>query len=103
MQKLSTRSTVYVLIKNAFDPREYPLHTTLTSSETDPDWDKEIEQDVREECMKFGQVLHIHLDRDSKGYIYLKFDTVEASNKCTSVLNGRYFSGRQVYLLLFML
>lgn len=34
--------------------------------ETEPDWDKEIGDDVKEECSKYGSVLHSHVDRNSK-------------------------------------
>ena len=35
--------------------------------ETEPDWDKEISDDVKEECSKFGgAVLHIYVDRNSR-------------------------------------
>ena len=34
--------------------------------ETEPDWDLEIAADTKEECAKFGQVAHLHVDRNSK-------------------------------------
>ena len=34
--------------------------------ETVPDWDKEIAEDVKGECGKFGAVSHIYVDRNSK-------------------------------------
>lgn len=34
--------------------------------ETEPDWEMEIAGDTKEECAKFGSVLHLHVDRDSK-------------------------------------
>ena len=34
--------------------------------ETTEDWDKEIGEDVKEECSKFGAVNHIYVDRNSK-------------------------------------
>lgn len=44
-----------VLLKNLFDP----------STESSPDFDKEIEEDVRGEAEKFGPVLHIFVDKNS--------------------------------------
>ena len=38
----------------------------LTTRETEPDWDKEIADDVKEECSKFGAVNHVYVDRNSK-------------------------------------
>lgn len=48
--------TQCLLLKNMFDPAE----------ETQPGWDEEIAQDVREECGKFGQVDFVHVDAASK-------------------------------------
>lgn len=36
------------------------------SRETLPDWDKDIGEDVKGECSKFGAVNHIYVDRNSK-------------------------------------
>ena len=33
--------------------------------EKDPDWDADIRDDVLEECTKYGQVYHIHVDKSS--------------------------------------
>jgi RNA-binding protein 39 len=45
-----------ILLKNMFDP----------ATETDPNFDQEIKDDVEEECSKFGPVLHIYVDKTSK-------------------------------------
>ena len=34
--------------------------------EQEPDWDREIREDVRDECSKYGEVMHIFVDRNSK-------------------------------------
>lgn len=41
-------------------------HISITGRETEPDWDLEIGADTKEECAKFGQVAHLHVDRNSK-------------------------------------
>ena len=38
----------------------------LAGRETDPEWDKEIGEDVKQECSKFGAVLHHYVDRNSQ-------------------------------------
>jgi RNA-binding protein 39 len=50
------KPTPCILIKNAFDPAE----------ETGDHWDKEIQEDVRDECNKYGQVVHIYVDKESQ-------------------------------------
>lgn len=34
--------------------------------ETEPNWDEDIEKDVKEECGKYGAVNHAHVDKNSK-------------------------------------
>ncbi|KAI5301123.1 hypothetical protein KEM56_001947 [Ascosphaera pollenicola] len=76
-----------VLLKNCFDPAE----------ETGEDWIKELEDDVRAECEdKYGHVVHIALDPNTQGDIYLKFDRVTGGENAIKGLNGRFFGGRQI-------
>jgi RNA-binding protein 39 len=76
-----------VLLRNVFDPAE----------ETGEDWVKEMEEEVRAECEKqYGHVVHISLDLNSQGDIYLKFDRVQGGENALKGLNGRYFGGRQI-------
>jgi hypothetical protein len=32
----------------------------------EPEWEKEVAEDVRDECSKFGEVLHLHVDKNSQ-------------------------------------
>ncbi|KAI9763652.1 MAG: hypothetical protein M1840_000366 [Geoglossum simile] len=76
-----------VVLKNMFDP---------TQEEGD-NWVKELEDDVRAECEeKYGHVVHIALDPNSQGDIYLKFDRVQGGENAIKGLNGRFFGGRQI-------
>ncbi|KAI5290180.1 hypothetical protein KEM54_002264 [Ascosphaera aggregata] len=76
-----------VLLKNCFNPAE----------ETGEDWVKELEDDVRAECEdKYGHVVHIALDPNTQGDIYLKFDRVTGGENAIRGLNGRFFGGRQI-------
>ena len=78
--------TTCVLLKNAFDP----------SQETDPSWDEEIANDIREECSKFGQVLFVHVDKDSRGFVYIKFGNVQAAVAAQKSLHGRWYNLKQL-------
>lgn len=61
------------------------------------DWQKELEDDVRQEAEeKYGHVVHISLDPNSQGDIYLKFDKVQGGENAIKGLNGRYFGGRMI-------
>ncbi|KAJ9133538.1 RNA-binding protein rsd1 [Pleurostoma richardsiae] len=76
-----------VVLHNMFDPDE----------EEGENWIKELEDDVREEAeSKYGHVVHIALDANSKGDIYLKFDKVQGGENAIKGLNGRYFGGRMI-------
>ncbi|ROW04341.1 hypothetical protein VSDG_00996 [Cytospora chrysosperma] len=76
-----------VILHNMFDPDE----------EEGDDWVKELEEDVREEAEnKYGHVVHISVDPNSKGDIYLKFDKVQGGENAIKGLNGRYFGGRMI-------
>jgi len=75
-----------ILLNNMFNPAE----------ETEPTWVQELESDVKEECNGYGQVLHIHVEEESLGEIYLKFDSVESAQRAVQSLNGRWFGGKQI-------
>lgn len=70
----------------------------LTRSREEGDsWVKELEDDVRQECEdKYGHVVHISLDPNTQGDIYLKFDKVSGGENAIKGLNGRFFGGRQI-------
>ncbi|KAG0648948.1 RNA-binding rsd1 [Hyphodiscus hymeniophilus] len=76
-----------VKLKNMFDPAE----------EEGDSWEKELEDDVRAEAEeKYGHVVHIALDSNSQGDIWLKFDRVQGGENAIKGLNGRYFGGRMI-------
>ncbi|TPX37046.1 hypothetical protein SmJEL517_g00846 [Synchytrium microbalum] len=79
-------ATRCVLLKNMFDPNE----------ESEPNWDKEIEEDVKAECSKFGTISHISLQKETAGHIYIKFSLPSETQACLSTMNGRYFGGKQI-------
>ncbi|KAF2073778.1 hypothetical protein CYY_004912 [Polysphondylium violaceum] len=78
--------TTCVLLKNMFDPE----------TETADDWEQEIQSETYSECSTFGKVQHIFLDKNSKGCIYLRFDTNEAVQRAIAKLNGRWFGQKQI-------
>lgn len=69
-----------------------------SSEETDAGWEKELGEDVKEECeSKYGKVKRIGVDKESEdGEIVLEFESMQASQKAINGLNGRWFGGRQV-------
>eukprot|EP00879_Flechtneria_rotunda_P013674 GHRR01014284.1.p1 GENE.GHRR01014284.1~~GHRR01014284.1.p1 ORF type:complete len:341 (+),score=135.00 GHRR01014284.1:1149-2171(+) len=78
--------TPCLLLKNMFGPSE----------QADPGWVAELTEDVREECSRYGHVQHLYVDKDSQGFVYLKFATTEAAQAAHKVLHGRYYNGRMI-------
>ncbi|CDR98614.1 related to splicing factor HCC1 [Sporisorium scitamineum] len=76
-----------LLLKNMFNPAE----------ETEPDWDTDLAEDVKEECQaKYGPVTSIHVEKESAGEIYVTFANLDASRKALDGLNGRFFGGKPI-------
>ena len=52
---------------------------------------------MKAECQeKFGNVVHIALDPNTSGDIYVKFDRIEGGESAIRGLNGRFFGGRMI-------
>nr|XP_039249571.1 RNA-binding protein 39-like [Styela clava] len=79
-------ATTCFQLSNMFDPK----------TETDPDWDSEIRSDVIEECGKHGNVLHVYVDKNSDGNVYVKCGTLDSAAKSVAALHGRYFAGKMI-------
>lgn len=75
-----------VLLKNMFTEED----------KNEPEWATELEEDVKEEAEKSGPVVHIHVQRDTVGDIFLKFDSVQSATNAVQTLGGRFFAGRQI-------
>ena len=62
-----------------------------------PNWAKDLEKEVKTECdAKYGKVVHIAVDPNSEGEIYVKFDSVSGGEKALQGLNGRNFNFRTI-------
>ncbi|PKA55658.1 Nucleolin 1 [Apostasia shenzhenica] len=75
-----------LLLKNMFDP----------SMETEPDFELDIKEDVQEECSKFGKLKHIFVDRNSAGFVYLRFEGTTSAMNAQRALHGRWFAGKMI-------
>ena len=64
--------------------------------ETEEDWEKDLAEDVKVECSKYGKVRHIAVDKHSQGHVFLKFDSVGSATKAVNALDGRFFGGKRV-------
>lgn len=60
-------------------------------------WIKGLEEEIKAECnKKYGKVVHISVDANSEGEIYVKFDSVSGGEKALQGLNGRIFNLRML-------
>lgn len=60
-------------------------------------WVQEMEEEVKKECSaKYGNVVHIAVDPNTQGDIYIKFEKIASGEKAMQGLNGRYFGGRTI-------
>ncbi|KAF6174314.1 hypothetical protein GIB67_040807 [Kingdonia uniflora] len=93
-----------LMLQNMFDPKSEVVVLALSSSLTfiqtgllvEPDFYLDIEEDVQDECSKFGEVKHIHVDKDSAGHVYLQFENTKAASDAQRALHGRWFAGKMV-------
>lgn len=79
-----------IKIENAFDPDE-------ELKAWGNNWIKDLEAEVKVECdKKYGKVVHIAVDPNTEGDIYVKFDSVSGGEKALQGLNGRSFNQRTI-------
>jgi RNA-binding protein 39 len=65
--------------------------------ETEPEWNKDIEEDVTEECSKFGAVTRCVVEtKRTGGLVYVQFQAVDAAVRAATSLHGRYFAGNLI-------
>ena len=89
-----------------FDLDEYDLafsnilthtnDTTTFRARNEPELFTEVEEAVTEECSKFGKILHILVDRNSPGNVFIKLDSIKAAEQTYALLNKRWFAGKMV-------
>ncbi|CAK7329463.1 unnamed protein product [Dovyalis caffra] len=75
-----------LLLKNMFDPK----------TESEPDFDLDIKEDVQEECSRFGTVKHIYVDKNTAGFVYMRFENMQAAVSAQRALHGRWFAGKLI-------
>ncbi|XP_060183763.1 splicing factor U2AF-associated protein 2 isoform X1 [Lycium barbarum] len=85
--KISVPATV--LLRYMFVPAELRMEENLCS---------ELQQDVQEECSKFGPVDLVKVcENHPQGVILVKFKDRRDAHKCIEAMNGRWFAGRQIH------
>lgn len=81
--------SLYVLMKNMFDPNG-------DDEKNDPDFFSDLQEDVTEECGKYGAVVSAKVKPASAGFIYMKFADQPGATACVGGMAGRWFAGKQI-------
>ncbi|CAG9841207.1 unnamed protein product [Diabrotica balteata] len=77
-----------VIVKNLFDPKIFDVDVGLIL---------EFQQDLREECSKYGEVRKVQIyDRHPEGVAQINMGTPEEAEQVVPLLNGRWFMKRQL-------
>lgn len=77
-----------VIIKNMFNPDDF---------KSSPELILEYQNDLREECSKFGEVKKtVIFDHHPEGVASVTFAEAEEADVCIQALNGRWFGGRKL-------
>ena len=62
-----------------------------------PSFFADMEDDVEQECGRFGEVLHVGADTSAKhGTVWVHFAVESDAKMCKQTMNGRIFAGRRV-------
>ncbi|XP_037082514.1 HIV Tat-specific factor 1 homolog [Pollicipes pollicipes] len=77
-----------VIIKNLFSPDEFRSR---------PEMILEYQQDLRDECSKYGAVRKVVLhDRHKDGVVEVIFQEAVEADACVTKMSGRWFAGRRL-------
>uniref|UniRef100_A0A6N2L588 RRM domain-containing protein n=1 Tax=Salix viminalis TaxID=40686 RepID=A0A6N2L588_SALVM len=101
-----------ILLKNMFDPKTEVRGLTFFRLpnfrflswfakavlfwQTEPDFELDIKEDVQEECSRFGGVKHIYVDKNSAGFVYMRFENMQGAVNAQRALHGRWFAGKMI-------
>eukprot|EP01114_Cavostelium_apophysatum_P014695 TRINITY_DN3872_c0_g1_i1.p1 TRINITY_DN3872_c0_g1~~TRINITY_DN3872_c0_g1_i1.p1 ORF type:complete len:338 (-),score=70.11 TRINITY_DN3872_c0_g1_i1:4-1017(-) len=78
----------HVVVKHMFSQQE---------AWADPNFFKELEEDISAECNKFGTVEKVKIfQRNPDGVVVVKFAQHFAASRCVEKMNGRFFAGRKL-------
>lgn len=60
-------------------------------------WIRQLEEEIKSECeSKYGEVVHIAVDPNTDGDVYVKFKELQGGENALRGLNGRNFNFRTI-------
>eukprot|EP00928_Gymnodinium_smaydae_P065038 TRINITY_DN48239_c0_g1_i1.p1 TRINITY_DN48239_c0_g1~~TRINITY_DN48239_c0_g1_i1.p1 ORF type:complete len:400 (+),score=76.54 TRINITY_DN48239_c0_g1_i1:87-1202(+) len=84
--------SLYVALQGVFARSEVDL-------KADPNFYQELEEEVGEECQKYGRPKGVHASRLKSpdcGTVWIRFGSVSAAMECRAALHKRWFGGKQI-------
>lgn len=86
---ISSSPTGNIILNNMFSSSD--------PSVNEPEFFNEVEEDVREECTKYGKVTTVYINRKAiDGKVWVKFDNALDATVAYRGLNGRVFAGNTI-------
>ncbi|ORM42199.1 DNA topoisomerase 3-alpha [Babesia sp. Xinjiang] len=86
---ISSTPTCNITLNNMFSASDPTV--------SEPNFFDEVEEDVNEECNKYGKVVKVYIDRAAiDGKVWVKFDNLLDSTVAFRNLNGRVFAGNTI-------
>lgn len=82
----------YISLLGMFSPGEVNL-------KKDPNFYKELEEEISEEVEKFGKLKGVYASRSSRknpGLVWIRFGAILAAEKCREALDKRFFGGKRI-------
>eukprot|EP00927_Polykrikos_kofoidii_P087059 TRINITY_DN9944_c0_g1_i1.p1 TRINITY_DN9944_c0_g1~~TRINITY_DN9944_c0_g1_i1.p1 ORF type:complete len:495 (-),score=102.20 TRINITY_DN9944_c0_g1_i1:459-1823(-) len=84
----------FVALHGMFAPKEVNL-------QNDPSFYTELEEEIRDECHKYGKVQAVHASREgpsglTAGTVWVRFGGLPSATNCRAALDKRWFGGRQI-------
>ena len=76
-------------------PPRSPAHIA-GCSQAQPNWEEELKQEIRDECSKFGRLVHVDVVPGSAGEVYLKYADAHGAQAGVAALDGRWFASKQI-------
>ncbi|KAH9257355.1 hypothetical protein BASA81_004512 [Batrachochytrium salamandrivorans] len=78
-------TTPRIALSNMFD----------STTETQPQWEMEIERDTKQECERFGKVISCVVYKP-RNQVHVTFTSSSDAKKCAEALQGRWFDQHQI-------
>lgn len=79
------------------ESRSLMLSNMFNAAMEEVGFELDLAEDVRDECSaSYGKVAHLHVEKESQGLVFVRFEKLEDGRKAVKGLNGRWFGGMKI-------